>query len=72
MLHGDYDPHPGGMIYSSLKAHMPQLEYHELVNCGHAPWAERLARKEYFRVMTNWLLTHSDTPSGETEPGRCT
>jgi pimeloyl-ACP methyl ester carboxylesterase len=64
MLHGDYDPHPGGSIYSTLKAFIPQLEYHELVNCGHAPWTERRARKEYFGVMTNWLLSHSDRSSG--------
>jgi len=60
MLHGAYDPHPGKMIYASIKAYMPQLEYHELENCGHSPWKERLARKEFFMVMKNWLLEHAE------------
>jgi pimeloyl-ACP methyl ester carboxylesterase len=60
MLHGDYDPHPGRMIHMSLKAYMPQIQYRELKNCGHSPWKERQARKEFFMVMTNWLLEHSE------------
>jgi pimeloyl-ACP methyl ester carboxylesterase len=62
MLHGAYDPHPGKMIYASLLAHIPHLEYHELENCGHSPWQERQARKEFFMVMTNWLLTNCERP----------
>jgi len=62
MLHGDYDPHPGRMIYENLKAYVSHLEYRELVGCGHTPWTERLARKEYFMVMSNWLLAHCDRP----------
>ena len=64
MLHGAYDPHPGKMIYASLKAHIPHLEYHELANCGHSPWQERQARKDFFMVMTNWLLTNCERPEG--------
>ncbi len=60
MLHGDYDPHPGRMIHATLKRYIPHLEYHELSNCGHAPWMERRARSEYFKVLSHWLLTHGD------------
>ena len=59
MLHGDYDPHPGRMIYDSLREHVPRIEYRELKNCGHSPWKERHARKEFFMLMTNWLLVNS-------------
>ena len=62
ILHGAYDPHPGKMIYATLSKHIPQLEYHELENCGHSPWQERQARKEFFMVMTNWLLTNCERP----------
>jgi pimeloyl-ACP methyl ester carboxylesterase len=62
MLHGAYDPHPGKMIYATLSKHIPQMEYHELENCGHSPWQERQARKEFFMVMTNWLLTNCERP----------
>ena len=52
------------MIYAGLHAHIPHLEYRELANCGHAPWQERQARKEFFMVTTNWLLTHCERPVG--------
>jgi pimeloyl-ACP methyl ester carboxylesterase len=58
MLHGAYDPHPGQMIYRSLKPHMPQLEYHEFENCGHSLWKEKQAADEFFKVMASWLLSH--------------
>ncbi len=66
MLHGAYDPHPGQMIYASLKTHVPQLEYHELASCGHSPWNERQARKEFFMVMSNWLIKHCGKSEDET------
>ena len=59
MLHGAYDPHPGPMIYGSLKPHVPQLEYYEFKNCGHSPWKEKQAADEFFMVMANWLLEHA-------------
>jgi len=59
MLHGQYDPHPGRMIYDCLKAYLPQLEYHELQNCGHSPWREKSARQEFFSVLLSWLLSHA-------------
>jgi len=59
MLHGEYDPHPGSMIYEGLKPYMPQLEYHELQKCGHSPWRERQGKREFFSVLTDWLLEHT-------------
>ena len=62
MIHGDYDPHPGEMIHAKLKSYIPQLEYHKLTNCGHMPWQERRARKEFFMVLSNWLLQNTERP----------
>ena len=59
MLHGDFDPHPGPMIRASLVPHLPQLEYRELVRCGHDPWLERAARDEFFSALRGWLLVRS-------------
>lgn len=56
MIHGDHDPHPGGMIRDSLERFVPQLEYRELRHCGHCPWRERRAREEFFRILAAWLL----------------
>jgi pimeloyl-ACP methyl ester carboxylesterase len=58
MLHGVADPHPGGMIRASLQAYLPQLEYCEWERCGHYPWLEKAARKEFFAVLGSWLALH--------------
>jgi pimeloyl-ACP methyl ester carboxylesterase len=55
MLHGAYDPHPGGMIRASLAPHLPGLEYREWERCGHSPWRERQVRDEFFVVLRDWL-----------------
>lgn len=59
MLHGDYDPHPGGMTRDSLLPFLPQLEYRELARCGHSPWLETQARDEFFAALTDWLSRHA-------------
>lgn len=55
MIHGAYDPHPGRMIRDSLAPYLPQLEYIELMDCGHYPWLERKAREEFFACLVRWL-----------------
>lgn len=59
MLHGAYDPHPGPMIYQSLKPYLPQLEYREWERCGHYPWLERHARDDFFVSLREWLTRQS-------------
>lgn len=59
MLHGDVDPHPGHMIRESLKPHLPQLIYHEMKDCGHYPWLEKNASREFFITLTAWLNRQS-------------
>ena len=58
MLHGVDDPHPGQMIRSTLVLYLPQLEYTEWERCGHYPWLERHAHREFFRVLRDWLSHH--------------
>ena len=58
MLHGDHDPHPGGMIRDGLARHIPHLEYRELPRCGHYPWLERQARAQFLAIMREWLYRH--------------
>jgi hypothetical protein len=55
MLHGAVDPHPGRIIFSSLKPYLPLLEYRELEHCGHYQWLERFARDEFFALLYQWL-----------------
>jgi len=56
MLHGAYDPHPGKMIYDSLKPYLPQLEYKEWEKCGHYPWREKYAREDFYSFMKKWIM----------------
>jgi pimeloyl-ACP methyl ester carboxylesterase len=59
MLHGDTDPHPGPGTRDLLRAHIPQLEYVELLRCGHTPWKERHARDAFFTTLRAWLHAHA-------------
>jgi pimeloyl-ACP methyl ester carboxylesterase len=55
MLHGAFDPHPGGMIRASLEPLLTRLDYTEWERCGHYPWAERAVRDEFYSVLRSWL-----------------
>jgi pimeloyl-ACP methyl ester carboxylesterase len=55
MIHGAYDPHPGKMIFDSLKLYIPHIEYCEIANCGHEPWYEKQARTVFFETVQAWL-----------------
>ena len=59
MLHGDFDPHPGGMILASLEPYVGPIEYVEWNGCGHYPWAERAVRDDFFAVLRAWLARHT-------------
>jgi pimeloyl-ACP methyl ester carboxylesterase len=58
MLHGSYDPHPGGLIRDSLREFIPHLEYIELDRCGHSPWVEEHARDRFLSILRSWLERH--------------
>jgi pimeloyl-ACP methyl ester carboxylesterase len=58
MLHGADDPHPGRMIWESLKPILPQLEYQEWKRCGHYPWLEVEARDNFTTFLRAWLVNH--------------
>jgi len=55
MIHGAQDPHPGRMIFETLRAFVPGLEYRELLRCGHYPWMERCARDAFYRLVRERL-----------------
>jgi len=59
MVHGDCDPHPGGMIRDTLTPVLPQLQYVELPRCGHYPWLERHSRDAFLAALRDWLTIHA-------------
>jgi pimeloyl-ACP methyl ester carboxylesterase len=58
MLHGSYDPHPGGLIRDGLQNFIPHLEYTEFDRCGHSPWIEEHARDRFLSNLRTWLSRH--------------
>jgi pimeloyl-ACP methyl ester carboxylesterase len=60
MVHGAFDPHPGRLIFESLRPHLPQLEYREFERCGHYPWLERTTADSFFSLVHEWLPRHID------------
>lgn len=62
MTHGTFDPHPGELVFNSLRPWIPQLEYRELDHCGHYPWLERGAADAFFSLIRAWLVQHLMVP----------
>lgn len=60
MLHGDVDPHPGATICAGLRPHLPQIEYHEWLGCGHYPWLEKHPGVETYERISRWLRHQLD------------
>ncbi len=54
-IHGDYDPHPAEGVQKPLSAILKDFRLILLKNCGHTPWMERKARKEFFRILKEEL-----------------
>ena len=59
MSHGSYDPHPGTMIYESLKPWIPHLQYTEFERCGHYPWLEKSVQGKFLQALRDWLRSTS-------------
>ena len=59
MVHGDFDPHPGPLIFNGLRQYLPQIDYVELEQCGHYPWLEKAASGSFFACVRAWLGRHT-------------
>jgi pimeloyl-ACP methyl ester carboxylesterase len=55
MIHGQADPHPGPLIYESLRPHIRTLRYIEIPQCGHKPWIERHAATAFYAALIQCL-----------------
>jgi pimeloyl-ACP methyl ester carboxylesterase len=58
MVHGTFDPHPGQLIYASLRPYLSRIEYHEWERCGHYPWLEKGTGEKFFSLIREWLERH--------------
>ncbi|HME55048.1 MAG TPA: alpha/beta hydrolase [Candidatus Lokiarchaeia archaeon] len=50
-IHGDHDPHPGEGVRVPLSRIVKDFRFILLERCGHEPWMERQARKQFFQIL---------------------
>ncbi len=55
-IHGDYDPHPAGLIKESLLGVLKDLNFILLKNCGHYPWLEKKASNKFLKILIKELI----------------
>jgi pimeloyl-ACP methyl ester carboxylesterase len=56
-IHGDYDPHPAKGVREPLQKTLKNFKFIPLKDCGHYPWKEKKASKEFFQVLYRELQT---------------
>ncbi len=50
-IHGGYDPHPAEGVRKPLARVLRDFRFHLLERCGHYPWLETHARKQFFALL---------------------
>jgi pimeloyl-ACP methyl ester carboxylesterase len=50
-IHGDYDPHPAEGVQKPLASILNNFRLILLKNCGHKPWIERWAKKNFYQII---------------------
>jgi pimeloyl-ACP methyl ester carboxylesterase len=54
-IHGDYDPHPAEGVREPLTRVLDQFRFVLLDRCGHTPWTERHAWRQFYAVLQEEL-----------------
>ncbi len=55
-IHGDYDPHPFEGVKEPLSNLLNDFKFILLKNCGHHPWYEKQAKKDFYDLLLKELL----------------
>ena len=50
-IHGDYDPHPSEGVEKPLSGTLRNFKFHLIKKCGHMPWLEKEAFREFYRIL---------------------
>lgn len=50
-FHGDYDSHPAEGVKHPLEKRLDDFRFIQLKNCGHYPWKEKEAQKEFYQKL---------------------
>lgn len=51
VIHGDFDPHPWKGVKEPLEQVLDDFEFILLEKCGHTPWKEKFAGKQFFDYL---------------------
>ena len=52
VLHGENDPTPISGVVEPVKDELTDLRWYEIPRCGHDPWKESYARREFWRIVS--------------------
>ncbi len=55
-IHGDHDAHPQEAVRESLRKLDPPHRFYLLEKCGHTPWKEHHARKNFYAILVKELI----------------
>ncbi|PWI48081.1 alpha/beta hydrolase [Candidatus Heimdallarchaeota archaeon B3_Heim] len=52
-IQGDYDPHPYEGVEVPLSRTLRNFKFHLIKKCGHTPWLENEAYKEFYQILND-------------------
>jgi pimeloyl-ACP methyl ester carboxylesterase len=55
-IHGNDDPRPAKIVREPLSKVIKGFKFMLLDKCGHTPWMEKHARKEFFKVLSKEIV----------------
>ncbi|NBI27950.1 alpha/beta fold hydrolase [Chengkuizengella marina] len=55
-IHGDYDPHPAEGVKKPLENTIDDFYFYLLEKCGHSPWKERSAKKQFYKILQREII----------------
>lgn len=57
-IHGDYDPHPIDGVRIPLQNRLTDFKLYTLSKCGHNPWKEKYAYREFYNILKREIDSH--------------
>ncbi|MFW6120180.1 MAG: alpha/beta fold hydrolase [Petrotogales bacterium] len=59
IVHGKYDPHPAEGVIKPLKERCRDVNLIVLEKCGHTPWIEKYAKREFYALLEREISADS-------------
>ncbi len=62
-IHGDFDPHPYEGVKEPLSLILKDFRFVLLRKCGHYPWKEKFAKKEFYTILKKGIINEQSSIS---------